>query len=98
MQCAGHDSFLASLRAHKVKRLILAGVSTAWAVQATARDAHDRDYQVVNFAENVHRINATARLLDAAAAKTEAMAAALAAKLFDRVSHTNPTKQPMAAE
>jgi nicotinamidase-related amidase len=47
LQCAGHDSFLASLRAHKVKRLILAGVSTAWAVQATARDAHDRDYQVV---------------------------------------------------
>ena len=35
------------LRANKVERLALAGVSTAWAVQATARDAHDRDYQVV---------------------------------------------------
>jgi isochorismate hydrolase len=31
----------------QVKRLVPAGVSTAWAVQATARDAHDRDYQVV---------------------------------------------------
>jgi len=37
----------ATLRANKVQRLVLAGVSTAWAVQATARDAHDRDYQVV---------------------------------------------------
>jgi nicotinamidase-related amidase len=35
------------LRSHKVERLILAGVSTAWAVRATARDAHGRDYQVV---------------------------------------------------
>lgn len=37
----------AALRANKVQRLVLAGVSTAWTVQATARDAHDRDYQVV---------------------------------------------------
>jgi biuret amidohydrolase len=37
----------AALRANKVQRLVLAGVSTAWAVQATARDAHDRDYKVV---------------------------------------------------
>jgi nicotinamidase-related amidase len=37
----------AALRANKIQRLVLAGVSTAWAVQATARDAHDRDYQVV---------------------------------------------------
>jgi biuret amidohydrolase len=36
-----------ALRANKVERLVLAGVSTAWAIQATARDAHDRDYQVV---------------------------------------------------
>ena len=35
------------LRARKIERVILAGVSTAWAVQATARDAHDRDYEVV---------------------------------------------------
>jgi nicotinamidase-related amidase len=26
---------------------VIAGVSTPWAVQAAARDAHDRDYQVV---------------------------------------------------
>jgi nicotinamidase-related amidase len=26
---------------------VIVGVSTPWAVQATARDAHDRDYQVV---------------------------------------------------
>jgi len=37
----------AVLRANKIDRLVIAGVSTAWAVQATARDAHDRDYQVV---------------------------------------------------
>jgi biuret amidohydrolase len=35
------------LRPNKIERLILAGVSTAWAVQATARDAHDRDYEVI---------------------------------------------------
>ncbi|MDO9435391.1 isochorismatase family cysteine hydrolase [Hydrogenophaga sp.] len=34
------------LRARKVDRLVLAGVSTAWAVQALAREAHDRDYAV----------------------------------------------------
>jgi nicotinamidase-related amidase len=33
-----------ALRANKIERLVLAGVSTAWAIQATARD---RDYQVV---------------------------------------------------
>ena len=27
--------------------MVVGGVSTAWAVQAAARDAHDRDYQVV---------------------------------------------------
>jgi nicotinamidase-related amidase len=36
-----------ALRARKVERVVLAGVSTTWAVQAAARDAHDRDYQVV---------------------------------------------------
>jgi biuret amidohydrolase len=36
-----------ALRARKIERLVLAGISTAWTVQATARDAHDRDYQVV---------------------------------------------------
>ncbi|WP_433964576.1 cysteine hydrolase family protein [Tunturiibacter gelidiferens] len=36
----------AALRARKVNRLIIAGVSTAWAVQSTVRDAHDRDYEV----------------------------------------------------
>jgi biuret amidohydrolase len=37
----------AALRAQKIERLMIAGVSTAWAVQSTVRDAHDRDYQVV---------------------------------------------------
>jgi biuret amidohydrolase len=37
----------AALRARKIERVVLGGVSTAWAVQAAARDAHDRDYQVV---------------------------------------------------
>ncbi|GAB3115513.1 cysteine hydrolase [Bordetella tumbae] len=37
----------ALLRAQRIERLVIAGVSTTWAVQATARDAHDRDYQVV---------------------------------------------------
>ncbi|QLL16101.1 isochorismatase family cysteine hydrolase [Pseudomonas chlororaphis] len=37
----------AVLRANKIERLIVAGVSSSWAVQATVRDAHDRDYQVL---------------------------------------------------
>ncbi|MDF0605841.1 cysteine hydrolase [Neisseriaceae bacterium TC5R-5] len=37
----------AALRAQKIERVVLAGVSTCWAVQAAARDAHDRDYEVV---------------------------------------------------
>lgn len=36
----------AALRANGVRRLVIAGVSSPWAVQATARDAHDRDYEV----------------------------------------------------
>jgi nicotinamidase-related amidase len=35
----------APLQANTMQRFVLAGVSTAWAVQATACDAHDRDYQ-----------------------------------------------------
>jgi nicotinamidase-related amidase len=50
----------AALRARNVDRLIVAGVSTAWAVQSTIRDAHDRDYQVYV-------------LEDACAAATESM-------------------------
>jgi nicotinamidase-related amidase len=37
----------AALRARKIERVVVAGVSSAWAVQSTVRDAHDRDYQVV---------------------------------------------------
>lgn len=37
----------AALRAQKIERLICSGVSTQAVVQATVRDAHDRDYQVV---------------------------------------------------
>lgn len=35
----------AVLRAQRVERLVIAGVSSTWAVQAAARDAHDRDYR-----------------------------------------------------
>lgn len=35
------------LRAQRIDRLVVAGVSTAWAVQSLVRDAHDRDYAVV---------------------------------------------------
>lgn len=37
----------AYLRAQKIDTLILSGVSTNNAVQAAARDAHDRDYRVI---------------------------------------------------
>lgn len=37
----------ALLRANHVERLVVCGVSTAWAVQATVRDGHDRDYEMV---------------------------------------------------
>jgi len=37
----------AVLRANKIERLVIAGVSTAMTVQSTAREAHDRDYQLV---------------------------------------------------
>lgn len=36
----------AALRARSIQRLVIAGVSTTWAVQSTARDAHDRDFEV----------------------------------------------------
>ncbi|WP_299003757.1 isochorismatase family cysteine hydrolase [uncultured Shewanella sp.] len=35
------------LRANRIERLILCGVSTNNAVELTAREAHDRDYQVI---------------------------------------------------
>jgi nicotinamidase-related amidase len=37
----------AILRANTIEQVVLAGVSSTWAVQSTARDAHDRDYRVV---------------------------------------------------
>lgn len=37
----------AFLRAKRIDTLFLAGVSTNNAIQATARDAHDRDYRVI---------------------------------------------------
>jgi len=37
----------ALLRAQRIERLVLCGVSTAWAVQAAAREGHDRDYAIV---------------------------------------------------
>jgi nicotinamidase-related amidase len=35
------------LRANQIETLILCGVSTNYAVEMTAREAHDRDYQVI---------------------------------------------------
>jgi nicotinamidase-related amidase len=40
-------SLEAVLRAQCIERLVIAGVSSTWAVQAAARDAHDRDYKVL---------------------------------------------------
>lgn len=37
----------AALRARGVTRVVIGGVSTMMAVQSAARDAHDRDYQVL---------------------------------------------------
>jgi nicotinamidase-related amidase len=37
----------AALRARKIERVVVAGVSSSWAVQSTVRDAHDRDYDVI---------------------------------------------------
>jgi nicotinamidase-related amidase len=43
-----HCTALATLlRAAGIERLLLGGVSTAWALQAAAREGHDRDFQVV---------------------------------------------------
>ncbi|RJS91195.1 isochorismatase family cysteine hydrolase [Salinisphaera sp. Q1T1-3] len=36
----------AVLRANAIDTLFLCGVSTTWAVQAAARDGHDRDYRI----------------------------------------------------
>lgn len=36
----------AALRANRIERLVVAGVSSPWAVEATTRDGHDRDYEV----------------------------------------------------
>lgn len=36
----------ATLRANNITELYLAGVSTEWAIQSTAREGHDRDYKV----------------------------------------------------
>jgi nicotinamidase-related amidase len=35
------------LRAHRIERIFMSGVSTNYVVQACAREAHDRDYEVV---------------------------------------------------
>ncbi|MEP9351477.1 isochorismatase family cysteine hydrolase [Xanthobacter sp. KR7-225] len=36
-----------ALRANGIDRLVVCGVSTAWAVQSTVREGHDRDYRMV---------------------------------------------------
>ena len=35
-----------ALRANRIGHLYLCGVSTSWAIQAAARDGHDRDYAI----------------------------------------------------
>ena len=35
-----------ALRANRIDHLYLCGVSTSWAIQAAARDGHDRDYTI----------------------------------------------------
>lgn len=37
----------ATLRARRIERVVIAGVSTCWAVESTVREAHDRDYEVL---------------------------------------------------
>ena len=37
----------AILRANQIGCIVFAGVTTTWAIQAAARDAHDRDYRVL---------------------------------------------------
>lgn len=41
----------AFLRANQIQNIILTGVSTDMAIQTTAREAHDRDYQVIIVAD-----------------------------------------------
>lgn len=47
----------AYLRAQHIDTLILSGVSTNNAIQATARDGHDRDYQIVVASDACGAIN-----------------------------------------
>lgn len=47
----------AYLRAQKIDTLIISGVSTNNAVQATARDGHDRDYRIIILKDACGAIN-----------------------------------------
>lgn len=47
----------AALRANRIERLVISGISTAWAVQSTVRDAHDRDYEVLVFEDGCAALN-----------------------------------------
>jgi ureidoacrylate peracid hydrolase len=35
-----------ALRANRIEHLYLCGLSSSWAIQAAARDGHDRDYRI----------------------------------------------------
>ncbi len=48
----------AYLHPHKIDTLVIAGVSTNNAVQATARDGHDRDYRIVVLKDACGAVNA----------------------------------------
>ncbi len=49
----------AALRANQIQRLVIAGVSSVWAVQSTVRDAHDRDYEIFILEEACAAANET---------------------------------------
>ena len=73
----------AALRANKIERVVLCGVSSAWAVQSTARDAHDRDYEVV--------------VLEDASAASEAEEHSTSMKLLSKIAKIVSVDQLKAA-
>ncbi|MFQ2909445.1 cysteine hydrolase family protein [Aeromonas allosaccharophila] len=48
-----------ALRANHIDHLYLCGVSTSWAIQAAARDGHDRDYTITILEDACAAVDAT---------------------------------------
>ncbi|WP_421278755.1 cysteine hydrolase family protein [Aeromonas veronii] len=48
-----------ALRANHIDHLYLCGVSTSWAIQAAARDGHDRDYAITILEDACAAVDAT---------------------------------------